>query len=1180
MKWFKLFFSVILVLLFSQSYVLSQLDNWKIYTNMNSDLPSNIVNYVEIDGAGTKWISSANKLVKMIGQNMTIYSPPTSFGIREFGEIAIDPNGNKWMRSYYHGLIKYEDNGTWTQYNRANGYPGSDTVTSVTIDSNYNIWVGSFQGLAKWNGTTWQHFNGPDYIPHRIINALEYDKDNNLWVGTAKGLVKFDGTNWIKIDSTVFNLKSNYIISIDVNTRNEIFIGTTAGMAKFNGVSWVVHNPTVDNDKLNNNIWTICSRSEIQGRDDEIWIGFMYDYDRVAAKYDSTEWFFFGPENSKLPPLDIKSIAVDSNNHVWFGTYLGGLVEFFDDRSYRDSSRILVVDFSATPRTGSAPLNVQFTDLSKGMPTGWLWDFGDGQTSTTQHPSHTYNNSGTYTVSLKIQNINGADSLIKTAYIIVSPETGGTANFICNPLKGCLPLSVSFTDRSTGSPQSWLWDFGDGSTSTQRNPVHTYSKTGVYSIYLDVQYNGYSSRHGRINYVEIVNCDSVDIELKTPESGARLLANTMYPITWEVTQNINYVCLWYSTNNGVSWNQINDRIPARPEKYNWRVPNLVAHNCLMRIEDCDSAEINDINPFSIISNITISGKDTLKVCADWDGREIKTNFITETKKRYRITLQGTYSLLDRLNACPNEGDLSCGFDAAYVYDVEDRAISAGNWPPLTTMSLPRALNDPTLYSFAGNKKINLFQHTGFRFNRSPIIVDEYKKNHEYILEKNGTGDYFTFSIIDSIIDGNRTIPQYEDNDDCISIIIEEIDSVDIGYCGFEFIRDPNDSTKIIGMQLEAGVFINDTNSITGKRNILGEIEVDELGVVINGKFICPIDSIVCDSKVTKSEKEVHFGLLVDMSSSMDWDISDTDNTVRMDALKTSLTGFVNNMRNEDSAFIISFNTYIFLEQDWTNNKNLLKNAINTLDASGWTQLWGGLDSARKKLLHAPAPRAMIVLSDGGNSIPPYINQLGLLNKIKGTNEMPIYVIALGLSNDPLDVSGRDTLRMIAEASGGKIFDVDNAAQLSQVYQDILEAETSNECCRIYFHGDIDSCGWVKLIYSPERDDLIARAYDYCGDTLSTPDGVMDEDENDVDFSIYPNPFSNSTKFDYSMTKRGEVKIILMDLIGNTIFEKHNGLMEAGSYFEILDGSKIPSGTYVAIVMLDGVAITRKVVVLR
>jgi PKD repeat protein len=64
--------------------------------------------------------------------------------------------------------------------------------------------------------------------------------------------------------------------------------------------------------------------------------------------------------------------------------------------------------FVAAPTDGAAPLSVRFTDTSTGSPTGWLWDFGDGTTSTDQSPTHTYQEPGTYTVTLVARNDLGA----------------------------------------------------------------------------------------------------------------------------------------------------------------------------------------------------------------------------------------------------------------------------------------------------------------------------------------------------------------------------------------------------------------------------------------------------------------------------------------------------------------------------------------------------------------------------------------------------------------------------------------------------------------------------------------------------------------------------------------------------------------------------------------------------
>jgi PKD repeat protein len=80
-------------------------------------------------------------------------------------------------------------------------------------------------------------------------------------------------------------------------------------------------------------------------------------------------------------------------------------------------------DFSGSPTSGNAPLNVDFTDQSNGIVTSWSWTFGDGGTSTAENPSHTYTSAGNYTVSLTVSNAGGSDTLTRTNYITVSTPT-------------------------------------------------------------------------------------------------------------------------------------------------------------------------------------------------------------------------------------------------------------------------------------------------------------------------------------------------------------------------------------------------------------------------------------------------------------------------------------------------------------------------------------------------------------------------------------------------------------------------------------------------------------------------------------------------------------------------------------------------------------------------------------
>ncbi len=169
-----------------------------------------------------------------------------------------------------------------------------------------------------------------------------------------------------------------------------------------------------------------------------------------------------------------------------------------------NNSNVLVAAFTSSSTSGSAPLNVSFTDQSTGLPISWIWNFGDGNTSTEQNPVHVYNNPGLYTVSLTASNAGGNNTLTKSSYIAVSNSiTAPVATFSANTTSGSAPLSVSFTDSSAGLPTSWVWTFGDGNTSTEQNPAHVYSNAGLYTVSLTANNPGGSSTETKYEYIKI-----------------------------------------------------------------------------------------------------------------------------------------------------------------------------------------------------------------------------------------------------------------------------------------------------------------------------------------------------------------------------------------------------------------------------------------------------------------------------------------------------------------------------------------------------------------------------------------------------------------------------------------------------------------------------------------------------
>ncbi len=178
-----------------------------------------------------------------------------------------------------------------------------------------------------------------------------------------------------------------------------------------------------------------------------------------------------------------------------------------------------VAAFTGTPTSGTVPLTVNFTDQSSGTPTSWSWTFGDGGTATTQNPSHVYNSTGTYTVALTATNSAGSDSETKTGYITVNACVAPVAAFTGTPTTGSAPLTVVFTDQSTNSPTSWSWTFGDGGTSTVKNPSHVYSSVGTYTVTLTATNGCGSDAETKTGYITVSAATWTTITFDNFETG-------------------------------------------------------------------------------------------------------------------------------------------------------------------------------------------------------------------------------------------------------------------------------------------------------------------------------------------------------------------------------------------------------------------------------------------------------------------------------------------------------------------------------------------------------------------------------------------------------------------------------------------------------------------------------------
>jgi PKD repeat protein len=171
------------------------------------------------------------------------------------------------------------------------------------------------------------------------------------------------------------------------------------------------------------------------------------------------------------------------------------------------SNDTAVANFTGSPTNGAAPLNVTFTDTSSGTISNWFWDLGDGTTNNSAEPifSHSYA-AGTYTVILTVIGDGGSNTLTRTGYIVVTNPPPPVAQFSGSQTSGAAPLSVTFTNTSTGNITNGFWTLGDGSTSNTMatSLTHVYA-AGTNTVSLKVSGYGGTNTLTRTDYIVVTN---------------------------------------------------------------------------------------------------------------------------------------------------------------------------------------------------------------------------------------------------------------------------------------------------------------------------------------------------------------------------------------------------------------------------------------------------------------------------------------------------------------------------------------------------------------------------------------------------------------------------------------------------------------------------------------------------
>ncbi len=408
--------------------------------------------------------------------------------VNQFGTIAVFGPSGQYRASMVSGVI----------------YPSGIAVNSTGhlfvadyLDGSISVLSpsGAIVGTVKYDPPApplGLAINGSDWLFATILNTpdVQVHDRNGSWV-------------------TTFSPGLDQPLAITVNSTDHVIVG---GLD--DGTLVVL-------DRDGNRVQTIPT-----GFDDIFSLATDGEDRIVACGTGDTGFRVFSPAGTLVGtsagmPLDApRGIAVTPSGRIVVGDTGHGRVHLFGPPAPTPTPSGPSPSFAAYPQSGPAPHQVQFLDYTPNAKE-WRWDFGDGGTSTLPYPTHTYTAPGLYTVSLTVTDWAGRTGT-KTEYHFIrvteppTPAPTPVANFTANATTGPAPLAVQFTDASGKAPFHWWWQFGDGSSSTDANPVHTYERTGAYTVNLTVWTSLGQATISRPTYV------TVDGDPRVPEANFTL----------------------------------------------------------------------------------------------------------------------------------------------------------------------------------------------------------------------------------------------------------------------------------------------------------------------------------------------------------------------------------------------------------------------------------------------------------------------------------------------------------------------------------------------------------------------------------------------------------------------------------------------------------------------------------
>jgi len=468
--------------------------------------------------------------------------------------------------------------------------------------------------------------------------------------------------------------------------------------------------------------------------------------DALDIASDSSNWIAYGmnktanslirvafPDTLPSTPL----IANTASPTVYYntpGTFHITLIA--TDSNGNSNSHVDSIFVKESPKAGFNISNIckgeisSFTDTSTSGSNidSWFWDFGDGDTSIAQNPTHLYSDTGIYTVTLIVSNLIGCyDTLIKKIVIAANPNAGFSAFGFCSS------QPTIFTDTSsvaTGTINSWIWDFGNGDSAFIKNPVYNYSSGGNNNVRLIC-----SSNYG------CFDTTSASIHINTSPSSYFNTFNTCFGDTtfFENNSSIDSGSIsgftWYFGDGDSSYFQDTSHLYPDTGDYVVSLISVSDSGCSDTVFQTINIGLKPFpgfsyNPLFICENSQILFTDTSIIpggdtITSWiwdfgngDSAYVKNPYYTYTTAgTYNLTLTvnaGTNcdtSITTAINVNPAPSALFsvnglCIGDSTYFTDQSNGNIVSWNWN-LGDSTISTDTNIAHLYADTGNFLINL-----------------------------------------------------------------------------------------------------------------------------------------------------------------------------------------------------------------------------------------------------------------------------------------------------------------------------------------------------------------------------------------------------------------------------------------------------------------------------------------